>query len=153
LDAWKTILRLAVQWEFKAVKELALREINTPGQFQLPLVKRIILYQKFDAGQKYLEPLYAELLSRPASPTNLTLEEAKTLGLQTVLEVTSAREELRSSVAEALTTSDPLPSNMRDAVLKKVKAMLEPKPRQSDIVNGPFTGFQAFGPASGNLIN
>ncbi|KAF9441452.1 hypothetical protein P691DRAFT_632752, partial [Macrolepiota fuliginosa MF-IS2] len=92
LTAWKTILRLANQWNFAQVKDLAFREVDAPGKFSIPLVERIILYTEYKAAFSYVEPLYVDLLSRAA---HLDLDEANALGLETVLKISAARESLR----------------------------------------------------------
>lgn len=101
------------------MKNLALRELDTPGQFTLPLVERIVLYRQYDADKKYLGPLYEKLLSR-AEP--LTSEEGYALGMALVLLVSEAREHLRA-ICEKLPPLAPLPDSMKKTVAEKVRSV------------------------------
>lgn len=64
LETWKVILRLATQHKFSQVKNLAFRELNTPGKLKFSLVEMVVLYPQFKAEKKYLDPLYKDLLWR-----------------------------------------------------------------------------------------
>ncbi|KAF9449276.1 hypothetical protein P691DRAFT_667854, partial [Macrolepiota fuliginosa MF-IS2] len=89
LGTWEVILRLSTQWQFTEVKDLAFRELHRPGKFNLSLIDRIVLYDRYHAEQKYLEPLYGELLCRAKS---LTEEEGTALGMKDVIRISRARE-------------------------------------------------------------
>lgn len=85
-------MRLAHEWDFPQVKRFALREIKR-RENEVDLVKRIVLYKDFHAPEAYLVPLYAELCSRPQSPTD---DESDQLGMPLALKIFRAREAIRS---------------------------------------------------------
>ena len=69
VEQWTTILRLAQEWDFEQVKELAVRELN-----KLRLLDLLALYQEHQVDPRHLVPLYAELCAKDAGP--LTLAES-----------------------------------------------------------------------------
>jgi hypothetical protein len=91
VEEWKVILKLADLWEFKQVKELAVRELHKKPE--LKLVDRLALYQHYKVDSRHLIPLYGLLCSRD-SP--LTLPESKILGLDTTVLIATMREQLRA---------------------------------------------------------
>ena len=105
IKVWFTILRLAHQWAFPQVIEFALREIKR-REDEVDLVRRIVLYQNYNAPAEYLVPLYAQLCSRATSPTD---EETALLGMEQTLKVFVARERIRSSGGVS-----PLPQGLRE---------------------------------------
>ncbi|KAL9712183.1 hypothetical protein Ac2012v2_005260 [Leucoagaricus gongylophorus] len=119
IENWQTILRLASQYKFAEVKELAFREIDKPGVFDMSIVDRIILYRKYNADRNYLEKLYVELLGRPEP---LTIEEGDKLSLKLALLISGARERLRAT-SDKLALSDPLPETMIDTIKAMVVSM------------------------------
>jgi len=129
LDNWKTILRLADQYKFAAVKDLAFREIDKPGAFDVSIVERIILYRKYNADRKYLEKLYVELLARPEP---LTFNEGQDLSLELALLISGARERLRAS-SDKLSLSDPLPKTMIEAIKAMVASMFWDRPSSLEL--------------------
>jgi len=126
---WKTILRLADQYKFTEVKNLAFREIDKSGAFDMSIVERIILYRKYDADRKYLETLYVELLARPEP---LTLSEGQDLSLELALLISGARERLRAS-SDKLSLSDPLPETMVETIKTMVASMFWDRPSLPEI--------------------
>jgi hypothetical protein len=103
------ILQLADLWEFKEVKELAVRELHKKPE--LDLVGRLALYQDYKVDARHLIPLYGLLGARD---TPLTLEESKILGLDTTVMIASMREQLRA-----------LPSNEGKSPLPEGLEMLD----------------------------
>jgi len=91
IEKWKMILRLADLWDFKEVKELAVRELHKKQE--LDLVDRLALYQNYKVDPCHLVPLYGFLCARD---TPLTLQESKILGLDTTLLIANMREQLRA---------------------------------------------------------
>lgn len=91
MEKWRVILRLADLWEFKEVKELAVRELHKKPE--LDLVDRLVLYQNYKVDPCHLVPLYGLLCARD---TPLTLQESKILGLGTTVLVSTTRERLRA---------------------------------------------------------
>jgi len=61
------VLRLAQEWDFKQVKELATRESN-----KLYLLDRLALYEENQVDPRHLVPLYAELCAKNTRPLTLT---------------------------------------------------------------------------------
>ncbi len=118
LETWKVVLRLATQYQFSEVRNLAFRELDILGKSNMSLVERIVLYRQYDADRKYLDPLYEELLSRPKP---LSSEEGEAFGLATALLIARAREQLRV-VCDKLNPQSPLPDSMKKAVTKMVSS-------------------------------
>lgn len=81
----------AHQWKFEEVKSLAIRELEKVQN--IPVVDRIILYQKYAVGDTYLIPLFVALCARDDPPT---MEESQKMDLSTIIKVFHARERLRS---------------------------------------------------------
>lgn len=120
LESWKTILRLANQWDFPEVKDLAFRELENVTKFPIPLVERIVLYRKHKAEPKYLEPLYYSLLSR-FEP--LTEKEGEALELKLALQVNALREGILrvcNTIGEGGEASD----KVKEAIRKGVNLLL-----------------------------
>ncbi|KAF9442035.1 hypothetical protein P691DRAFT_779588 [Macrolepiota fuliginosa MF-IS2] len=115
----EVILRLSTQWQFTEVKDLAFRELHRPGKFNLSLIDRIVLYDRYHAEQKYLEPLYGELLCRAKS---LTEEEGTALGMKDVIRISRARETLAKVAPGPMAPTDRLPTSMKDIVLSPAPA-------------------------------
>ncbi|KAF9445069.1 hypothetical protein P691DRAFT_806204 [Macrolepiota fuliginosa MF-IS2] len=134
LPKWQTILRLANQWNFAEVKDLAFREIDHPGKFNLIFIDRLVLYRNYKAERIYLEKLYVELLSRPEP---LSFEEANKLGLTDTLLISGARERLRAA-SDRLGLSAPLSDSMKATVLEMVRSIFwkGPFPDLSRLPNG-----------------
>jgi hypothetical protein len=89
---WKSILKLAHQWDFDEVKAFAFREIE---QHEMPALEKIILYHTHDIDRKYLQAAYTELAVRDDP---ITIEEGHLLGLETALRLAHAREVVRAPV-------------------------------------------------------
>ncbi|KAJ3557081.1 hypothetical protein NP233_g11832 [Leucocoprinus birnbaumii] len=90
LKQWITIIRYATKWNFREVKELAIRYIVN---FEMDVVDRIVLYQENKLPEKYLFPLYMQIASREDM---LNVEESKALGFDTLVLIHHARERLRT---------------------------------------------------------
>lgn len=105
-EDWTTLLALAVKWEFSEVKDLAIRELDHKD---LPLLPRIVLYQRFSVNSARLIPLYAELCSRPDA---LNEQDAEALGLKTTVLIFRARERLRALPSNE--GKSPLPAGLEE---------------------------------------
>jgi len=101
---WTSILELAQKWEFREVKNLAIRELETQ---EIPIMERIALYQKYDVDSGHLVRYYAELCQ---SPQALTDEDAATIGLKTAVLIFRARERLRAQPSDD--GNSPLPAGL-----------------------------------------
>jgi len=108
VEEWKSIYELADKFQFAEVKNLCVRELQKKNTTDLPLVERIALYIQLKVDPRHLVPLYAELCERN---TPLTLVEAKTLGMETMLFVANAREALRAKPSDG--GQSPLPNGMK----------------------------------------
>ncbi|RXW12612.1 hypothetical protein EST38_g13243 [Candolleomyces aberdarensis] len=96
LADWFTVLRLAREWGFKNVKELALRYIKMQ-EHQIPnIVDRFVAYEKYcPHADTLVLPLYIELIGRDEYPTEA---ECELLGDSKALKIHRARERcLRAS--------------------------------------------------------
>jgi len=94
VEDWTTILELADKWEFNEVKNLAIRELQKQT---IPLLTRIVLYQRFKVEHALLVPLYADLCSRPDA---LDDDESEALGIKTTVLIFRARERLRAQPSD-----------------------------------------------------
>ncbi|KAF8891866.1 hypothetical protein BD779DRAFT_1513570 [Infundibulicybe gibba] len=105
LEDWSVILRLANQWKFKEVKNLAVRQIE---RLEMTEIERIVLYQAQDVDPTLLIPLYSKLCS---SPQPLTDDEVDALGLKTASMIFRARERLRAKASDG--GKSPLPNDLK----------------------------------------
>jgi len=86
IDQWTQVLALAQRWEFKEVEALGVRELE---KLPIPAVEKIYIYQAFGLGRGLLAESFAKLTLRDEFLTN---EEGEKLGLDTLMQVTRARE-------------------------------------------------------------
>ncbi|KAF9012723.1 hypothetical protein BDQ17DRAFT_1232329 [Cyathus striatus] len=101
---WLTILSLSERWTFPEITKLAIRELQ---KHDMPTVRRLALYKKYNADTLFLVPLISELCSRDAP---LALEEGMELGMEMAILIGQARERLRANPADE--GRSPLPSGM-----------------------------------------
>jgi hypothetical protein len=90
IEEWTSILKLAHQWDFKEVKELAIRGLES---LQIPALQKVILYHEYKVDRNLLQAAYTALTVRDDP---ITLEEGRDLGLETVLQLARARETARA---------------------------------------------------------
>lgn len=90
-EDWAGILDLAHRWSFPEIKHLSIRELES-----LPMdnVDRIVLYHKYDIDRKLLIPSYAALCE---AEKFVSIEDALRLGMETVLQLSRARECARNT--------------------------------------------------------
>ena len=100
VEEWTSILKLAHQWNFVAVKELALRELE---QLEIPPLRKIAIYQAYEIDRRLLQAAYTALTVRDGP---ITIEEGKELGLETVIQLARARELVRAPVTGGKKTKD-----------------------------------------------
>ncbi|KIM91718.1 hypothetical protein PILCRDRAFT_827 [Piloderma croceum F 1598] len=84
VDEWTSILRLAVEWNFQSIKNLAVERLSaiaTP-------VDKIVLGRRFDIFE-WLENAYTNVCWRDEA---LTIEEGKLLGVEDVIEIAAMRQ-------------------------------------------------------------
>lgn len=91
-DEWISILKLACEYDFAQVKDLAIRGLDG---MNLSTVERLCIYQLYRVGPSHIVPLLAELCVRNEGPTD---EETERLGIKTSLVIFRARENLRSHI-------------------------------------------------------
>ncbi|RDB25167.1 hypothetical protein Hypma_007980 [Hypsizygus marmoreus] len=114
---WSSILELAERWEFGEVKNLAIRELEKQT---IPVIDRIVLYQKFEVDNAFLVPLYAILCSRPEA---LDRDESKALGMETTVLIFQTRERLRAQPSDG--GRSPLPPGLdSDDVHRTIASLL-----------------------------
>ncbi|KZT03910.1 uncharacterized protein LAESUDRAFT_683082 [Laetiporus sulphureus 93-53] len=89
IDAWVSILDLAIRWEFADIRALAIRELQS---LEMSAVDKIILSRRFDIRDQWAIAAYVALCERP---TPLTLEEANRLGIDSAVRIAQLREQLR----------------------------------------------------------
>lgn len=85
---WSAVLRLSTMWQFEGKRKHAISVLNALAS---PLQK-LVLARAYDV-QAWLHPAFVALCMRP-DPLNL--QEAKSLSLQDVLYIMTAREALKS---------------------------------------------------------
>lgn len=98
------IVELAHRWKFPEVKELALRELQ---KIDIPIIDRIILYQRYKVGDDLLVPLYTALCSRDEPPSHADLVR---LGVETTALILLARERVRARPSDG--GRSPLPPDI-----------------------------------------
>ncbi|KAJ7080168.1 hypothetical protein B0H15DRAFT_857133 [Mycena belliarum] len=89
IDTWRSILRLADRWEMENIKKLALGNILKATN--LDHIARIMLCERDDLSRDQATDSYISICTREAP---LTLEELKTLSMEAILILTSAREQI-----------------------------------------------------------
>ena len=89
-DEWVGILKIACEWDFAQVRNMAVRHIDLSG---LSTIRRLYLYLLYRAEAPYVVPLYVSLCMRDKGPTD---EETEVLGMKTVLLIWRMREHLRA---------------------------------------------------------
>jgi len=89
IDNWMTILNYSTKWDFPRVKELAIKYLESRD---MDPIQRINLYQANKLPEKYLFRLYMQVACRPDL---LSIEESRTLNLETLVLIHQARERLR----------------------------------------------------------
>ncbi|KAF8644006.1 hypothetical protein AX16_008722 [Volvariella volvacea WC 439] len=87
VEEWTSILTLADRWKFTSIRELAIAEIVRIGT----PVDKILLGEKFTEG-KLLRSGYLEITTRDQA---LTKEEGDKLGMEEVVKIASARQQVR----------------------------------------------------------
>lgn len=109
VEHWKVVLKLAQLWEFKEVKELAVRELHKKEE--LSIFERLALYQEHKVDPHHLIPLYSILCERD---TPLNVEESTILGIETTVLIARMREQLRSPPTSPV-GRNPLPPSLDTA--------------------------------------
>ena len=90
INEWITILKLACEYDFVQVKQLAIQGLE---EMDLSVVERLCIYQLYSVGPSHIVPLLSSLCLRNEGPTD---EETDQLGIKTSLVIFRARESLRS---------------------------------------------------------
>ncbi len=101
VDEWTSILKLAHQWDFIEVKQLAIRELQA---LSIPSIQKVVLYQKYEVNRDLLQPAFIALATRDDP---ITIDEGREVGLETALQLARARELARSPVASGRRSSNP----------------------------------------------
>lgn len=90
VEEWTSILKLAHNWDFLGVKELALRELE---QLVIPPLQKIVIYHSYGIDRSLLQAAYTAFAVRDEP---ITIEEGKELGLETAIQLARAREFVRA---------------------------------------------------------
>ncbi|KAI0279105.1 hypothetical protein BGY98DRAFT_970511 [Russula aff. rugulosa BPL654] len=90
VEEWTSILKLAHNWDFTGVKELALRELE---QLVIPPLQKIVIYHSYGIDRRLLLAAYTAFAVRDEP---ITLEEGQELGLETAIQLARAREFVRA---------------------------------------------------------
>ncbi len=112
IDNWTSILSLADRWDFEETKNLAALELGKKQGLQI--VSKITLYQKYHVHKQFIEPLYT-LLSERDNP--LSLDEAQTLGIESTIRISTARELFHASRSGGIRDSPPKGMKKTDTYL------------------------------------
>jgi hypothetical protein len=102
IEEWISILKLAHQWNFIEVKELAVRELNN---FKIPAVQKIGIFQKYEVDQNHIREAFMSLVVRNEP---ITIDEGGQLGLRAALSVARGRELVRMAPGGNITEIDAL---------------------------------------------
>ena len=89
VSEWTAILKIACVHDFPGIKDFALQGLE---RCDIPIANRIKLYQQYDAGPRYINPLFVKFCLRDDGPTD---EETDIMGTKVSLIVYRARERLR----------------------------------------------------------
>lgn len=100
VEEWTSVMKLAHQWNFVAVKELALRELE---QLEIPPLRKIVIYQSYGIDRRLLQAAYTTFTTRDKP---VTIEEGQELGLETVVQLARARELVRAPATGGKKTRD-----------------------------------------------
>ncbi|KAL1725245.1 hypothetical protein EV714DRAFT_288050 [Schizophyllum commune] len=90
VDEWTSVLRLATKWSIESLRDLSIEEVEPKAS---PFDK-VAIAREFELGQNWLIPAFVDICSRSES---LTRTEAERLGLPTVVEISSIREDVKAS--------------------------------------------------------
>ena len=90
VEEWTSILKLAHNWDFLGVKELALRELE---QLVIPPLHKIVIYHSYAIDRRLLHAAYTAFAIRDEP---ITIEEGQELGLETAIQLARAREFVRA---------------------------------------------------------
>ncbi|KAF8549179.1 hypothetical protein OG21DRAFT_625975 [Imleria badia] len=93
-EKWLTILRLATQWRFAEIRNLAIRHLE---KVKLEPIEKITMYKRYLVDSELLLPSYMALCTSPTLPSP---EEGRILTLDTVLKLASARERVLLRASE-----------------------------------------------------
>jgi hypothetical protein len=115
VDEWTSILKLAHQWDFLGVKDLALRELE---QLKIPPLQKIVIYHSYAVDRRLLQAAYTAFAVRDDP---ITLEEGQELGLETALHLARAREVVRAPATASMKIKDARsPVNLAGAELDEL---------------------------------
>jgi len=92
IEHWCSVLEVATKWEFDSVRALAIRKLDEEPQSAIPPADRISMALKYRVEEWLLSP-YVELVSRP---TPVSLEEGRKLGIEDVVLLMKAREDIKT---------------------------------------------------------
>ncbi|KAF9525015.1 hypothetical protein CPB83DRAFT_726888, partial [Crepidotus variabilis] len=84
---WTGIIKVAFEYDFPAVKDFAIRGLES--KFEIAPADRISLYRKYKADKKYLTPLFLKMIQREEWPSN---DEIDILGHDATTLISRARE-------------------------------------------------------------
>ncbi|EIN06746.1 hypothetical protein PUNSTDRAFT_54142 [Punctularia strigosozonata HHB-11173 SS5] len=87
---WTSVLRLAHYWQFREVKALSVRELQT---HTIAPVEKISIYQTYNVDIQLLLPAFIALAVRPEP---LAVDEGRQLGWETAMSLAKARELVRA---------------------------------------------------------
>jgi len=118
-EVWTSILKLAHQWTFREMKELAVRELQAHS---IAPLQRVVLYQKYEVNRDLLRPAFIALTTRDEP---IEIDEGRELGLETALRLAKAREKARVPVFAGKKSGNPrlpvaLMGGELDALIKDV---------------------------------
>lgn len=116
-EHWLTILKLATEWEFQEIRNLATRQLE---RLHIDAVEKIAIYKEYKIKPELLLPSYMALCKKDKLPSP---EEGKVLSMETVLKIACAREEMvLSALHSGLGCKSP--SDAPDDVTKTIIAKL-----------------------------
>src|SRR5216683_839281 len=93
VEEWTSILKLAHQWKFFGIKDLAIRELE---RLEVPPLRKIVVYHNYAIDRRLLQAAYTAFTIRDKP---ITIEEGQELGLETVIQLALAREHVRAPAA------------------------------------------------------
>ncbi|CAA7260365.1 unnamed protein product [Cyclocybe aegerita] len=123
-DEWTGILKVAHQYKFPKIKNLAIRELNKSS---LSVVEKIKTFELYEADREHIVPLYASMCMRDEGPSD---EEIEQMGQKRFVTVFRARERLRALPSSG--NASPLPQGVEEGdVLRTISDFLGLGPSSS----------------------
>ncbi|KAI0058440.1 hypothetical protein BV25DRAFT_1236557 [Artomyces pyxidatus] len=116
VDEWTSVLRLATLWGFESIRILAVSRLTPVAS----AIDKVILAHTYEFLSDWAVPGYVELCARPEQ---LSLDEARRLGIEDALFVCNMRETMRNSAL--LCTESEITARITQQLRRETSAPVE----------------------------